>query len=366
MEGYRVLIGNLQDSTWYEEIPVTRINFSHFLNGPGKCDISTSPNPETESLRDKISTDFLKPGRSTIYIEKNGVIVGAYILWELFVIYPSNRLRLIGEGFWSYFRRRIIDEDLNFDDVDQLLIGKTLIANALAYTRGSIVDMSTSGTKVTSGVNIDRQYFQYQRRLYGEAVEDLADRDDGFDFDITSQWIGGSSPPSIAVEYQQYYPQKGTIGDIVFDLDANILRFQWQQKAQKFVSKMYMIGAGTAGDTTLAQVENVGVFAEGYPLLEHKLIKKDISSTITLSQYALRELNKRKQLYEIVQVEVDPRSIETRVGSFTTGDTVRLKINRGFVVINKYYRIMMYDVWVNEGANDERISVSLGSVEATL
>ena len=101
-------------------------------------------------------------------------------------------------------------------------------------------------------------------------------------------------------------------------------------------------------------------------MLEHKLIKKDISKAATLGQYGIRELNKRNQLYEILQVELDPKSIETRVGSFTTGDTVRLKINRGFVVIDKYYRIMMYDVWINEGANEERISVSLGSVEATL
>ena len=364
MEGYRVLIGNLQDATWYEEIPVTRINFSHYLNGPGKVDISTSPNPESLHLRKKISTDYLKPGRSTIYIEKNGVIVGAYILWELFVIYPSNRLRLIGEGFWSYFRRRIIQADDLYDNVDQLLIGRTLIANALAVERGSIVGMSTVTTAVYSGVNIVRNYYAYQRRYVGEAIEDLADKDDGFDFSINSRWIGGSSPATISNEYQQYYPRKGTVGDLVFDLEANILRFQWQQKAQKFVTKMYMVGAGTANDTTLAQAEFVSI--QGYPLLEHKLVKKDVSTSGTLYNYATRELHKRNQLYEILTLELDPRSVETKLGSFSTGDIVRLKINRGFVIIDKYYRIMMYDVWVNEGANEERISVSLSSVEATL
>ena len=366
MEGYRVLIGNLQDATWYEEIPVTRINFSKFLNGPGKVDISTSPNPESSDLRKKINTDYLKPGRSTIYIEKNGVIVGAYILWELFVIYPSNRLRLIGEGLWSYFRRRIIDIDDEFDDVDQLLIGRTLINNALAKTMGEIVGLSTSATIVSSGVAITRNYYRYQRRFVGEAIEDLADREGGFDFDITTRWVPGSSPPTISNEYHQYYPRKGTVGDVVFDLEANILRFQWQQKAQKFVNKLYMVGAGTADDTTLVEATDVGSWSDGYPLLEHKLVKKDVSESSTLREYAIRELDKRNQLYEIISVELDPRSIETRVGSFDTGDIVRLKINRGFVVIDKYYRVMMYDVWVNEGANEERISVSLGSVEATV
>ena len=365
MEGYRVLIGNLQDATWYEEIPVTRINFSKFLNGPGKVDISTSPNPESADLRKKINTDYLKPGRSTIYIEKNGVIVGAYILWELFVIYPSNRLRLIGEGLWSYFRRRIIDKDQTFTATDQLLIGRTLINDAKAKHFGNIVGLSTTGTAVSSGVNITRTYNRYQRRLVGEAIEDLADRESGFDFDITTKWVPGSSPPTISNEYHQYYPRKGTVGDLVFDLEANILRFQWQQKAQKFVNKIYMVGAGTADDTTLVEHTDVTSWGYGYPLLEHKLVKKDISESDTLSEYAIRELDKRNQLYEILTVELDPRSVETAVGSFDVGDIVRLKINRGFVVIDRYYRIMMYDVWVNEGANDERISVALGSVEAT-
>ena len=369
MEGYRVLIGNLQDATWYEEIPVTRINFSKVLNGTGKCDISTSPNPERSAFKDKISSDLLKPGRSTIYIEKDGTIVGAYILWEVFVIYPSNRLRLIGEGFWSYFRKRIINEDALYTNTDQLLIGKNLINGALTAMGqlGKIVGLSVTGTLITSGILVDRNYYGYQRRIVAEAVEDLANKEDGFDFDITSTWIAGSNPPTIANEYQQYYPQKGTVGDIIFDLDANLLRISRQEKAQKVVNRMFMIGGGTAEDTVLTTSYNMGsMSAENYPLLDHKLVKKDITEVSTLVTYGMRELAKRSQLYEILTVELDPQSVETRLGAFTTGDIVRVKADRGFISINKYYRIQTYDVWVNESSNEERISVSLSTVEATI
>jgi len=365
MKGYRVLLGNLQDATWYEEIPVTRINFSHYLNGPGKCDISTSPNPAENNIRNKISTDYIKPGRSTIYIEKDGIIVGAYILWELFVIYPSNRLRLIGEGLWSYFRRRIIEDTVTHTNTDQFVVAKGLIDTALAKTGGSIVGLSTTSTSTSSGVNVDRSYYNYQRRFVGEAVEDLADRDGGFDFEITSKWVAGSSPPTISNEYHQYYPRKGTLAEVVFDLDANLTKISWQQKAQKFVNKLYMVGAGSASDTTLVQSTNIDSFAEGYPLLEHKLVKKDISKESTLTEYSTRELNKRDQLYEVLTLEVDPRSVETRLGAFQTGDLARVKAGRGFISLDKYYRIMSYDVWVNEGANDERIALNMSTVEAT-
>lgn len=368
MEGYRVLIGNLQDATWYEEIPVTRINFSKVLNGTGKCDISTSPNPERDTFKDKISPDLLRPGRSTIYIEKDGTIVGAYILWEVFVIYPSNRLRLIGEGFWSYFRKRIIDKDFLYTNTDQLLIGKALINEAITTLGdlGKIVDLSVTGTLITSGILVDRNYYNYQRRIVAEAIEDLANKEDGFDFDITSTWIAGSSPPAIANEYQQYYPQKGTTGNIVFDLDANLLRISRQEKAQKVVNRMFMIGGGTAEDTVLTTSYNMGSMSADYPLLDHKLVKKDITDVGTLVTYGTRELAKRSQLYEILVVELDPQSVETRLGAFTTGDIVRVTADRGFISINKYYRIQMYDVWVNEGSNEERISVTLSTVEATI
>jgi len=366
MEGYRVLIGNLTDSTWYEEIPVTRINFSQVLNGPGKCDISTSPNPVTDSWRNKISTDYLKPGRSTIYIEKDGVIVGAYILWELFVIYPANRIRLIGEGLWSYFRKRVIETTVEFSGTDQFLIAKNLIDTALNKTGGNIVNMSTTGTSTSSGITLDRSYYGYQRRFVGEAIEDLADRENGFDFEIDTEWVPNSSPPTISNTYRQYYPKKGTTALVVFDLDANLTRLQWQQKAQKFVNKLYMVGAGSADDTTLVTATDVGSLTKGYPLLEHKLVKKDVADSGLLSQYAVRELNQRNQLYEILTLELDPKSVETRLGSFKIGDIARVKASRGWVSLDKLYRIMSYDVWVNEGANDERISLNMAIVEATL
>ena len=123
--------------------------------------------------------------------------------------------------------------------------------------------------------------------------------------------------------------------------------------------------AATASDTTLVQSTNIDSFAEGYPLLEHKLVKKDISKESTLTEYSTRELNKRDQLYEVLTLEVDPRSVETRLGSFQTGDLARVKAGRGFISLDKYYRIMSYDVWVNEGANDERLALNMSIVEAT-
>ena len=367
MEGYRVLLGNLQDATWYEEIPVSRINFSHYLNGPGKCDISTSPNPQTQAYKDKISTEYIKPGRSTIYIEKDGIIVGAYILWELYTIFPTNRLRLIGEGFWSYFRRRIISSDTSYTNTEQLYVARGLINDALSKVQGSIVGISCP-LPATSFTQITKEWFGYERKGVAQAIEELGDRENGFDFSIESQWIAGASPPSIANTVEFYANGKGTDAEnstVVFDLDANLMRLSWQQKAQKFANKVYVIGAGQAEDTTLVESQSTGSYVEGYPLLETKVTRKDLEDTTLISEVASRELKKKSQLYEILQLEVDPRSIETRLGSFTTGDIARVRAQRGFIDIDKYYRVMSYDVWVNEDSNEEKISLDMSTVEAT-
>lgn len=366
MLGYRVLVGDLVTNTLYDELPVTRINFSHVLNGPGKCDISMSPNPQSDLLQKKLIASNIDPAKTVIYIEKDGVVLWAGVLWEVFVVYPANRLRIIGEGFWSYFRRRIIGETTTFTDRDQHYVAKTLIDNALAETGGDIAGISTASTNVTSGVNVSRTYYNYQRRFVGEAIEDLANREGGFDFDIESTWKNPYGTEFISNDFQCYYPRKGTRAETIFDLDANLLRIQWQQKGQKFVNKLYMIGGGSASDTVLTESTDVGSIFEGYPLLEHRLAKKEITNSSTLLEHANRELQLRNQVFQTLTVEVNPKGPETRVGAFTTGDVARVRASRGYLDLDKFYRIMSYDVYVNEGSNDERISVVLSSVEATL
>jgi len=365
VKGYRILIGDLVTNSIYEELTVTRLSFSHVLNGPGKCDISTSPNPQSSALADKIKASNIQPGRGVIYIEKDGVIVWAGILWEVFVVYPAHRLRLIGEGFWSYFRRRIVRNTVTFTDRDQHYIAKSLIDTAIAETGGSIAGLSTAATNVTSGVEVSRTYYDYNRSQVSTLIENLADRQNGFDFGFTSEWDKTTSPNSVSNGFQCYYPKKGTINETVLDIDSNLTRIQWQQKGQKFTNKVYMVGAGTGVDSLLTELTDISSISDGYPLLEHKLAKKEISSTATLTEYNEQELQQRKRVYELLTVETNPKSPETRVGAFTTGDIVTVRASRGYLDLDKYYRIMAYDVYLNQDSNDERISIQLSTVEAT-
>lgn len=364
MEDYRVLVGSLRDNTWVEELPVTRVNYSKVLNGPGKCDISTSPDPRNSLLAKKITETDFEPGRTVIYIEKNGTIVWAGILWEVFVVFPSNRLRLIGEGLWSYFRHRHITTTVTYNSTDQFAVAKALIDTAIGKPAGNVANISTAATPTSSGVNVTRRYPGYQYRQVAEAIEDLGNRTGGFDFDITSTW-STTEAGVVDNKFELYYPSKGTRTEVVFDYPANVTRIQWRRKGQKFANTVHMIGAGSGEATTTASAVDVGSFTDNFPLLEQKLMKKDISVSSTLVERANRELNRRNQVEELIDIDVDAKSIETSVGSFTVGDIVRVRGSNGYLDINKLYRIMSYLVVVDQGANSEKISVIVGTVEAT-
>ncbi len=116
----------------------------------------------------------------------------------------------------------------------------------------------------------------------------------------------------------------------------------------------------------LTESQDVSSIYYGYPLLEHRLAKKEITGPATLLEHANRELQLRNQVFQTLTIEVNPKGTETRIGAFTTGDVARVRANRGYLDLDKFYRVMSYEVYVNQDSNDERISVVLSSVEATL
>jgi hypothetical protein len=99
---YRYLVGDLLTGILREEMPFTGVKYNQVLNGPGAF-------AATIGLRHRKATRAnLDPGRTTIYVERDGVLLWGGILWAARPSTDVAKIDLTGEGFWSYFRRRLI------------------------------------------------------------------------------------------------------------------------------------------------------------------------------------------------------------------------------------------------------------------
>jgi hypothetical protein len=355
MANYRYLVGDLAPASGNglrEEIPFDTVKFSHILNRPGGFS-ATLPLRHTKATRDNLG-----PGRTAIHVERDGVIVWSGILWTAKASIDNATLELGGEGWWSYFRRRLVTTTQTFLAADAFLIARTLINNAQAVAGGS---MGIAVGAETCGVLRDRTYFHYERKPVAEAVEQLAGVQNGFDFAIDVAYVGTTITKTLTLGY----PRRGRITPIIFELGTNIEGLTQEVDATRQANKVDALGTGE-GDTMLIATAADPSALTLYPLLEDVVTFKDVSVINTLTAHAASALTNRAQpvtrLPTLLAVQVNP---DAGLGNYITGDSVQVKAQVGWLGLDERMRIQGYTVTVDTEGR-ERVAVEFAQEEASI
>lgn len=343
MPSYRHLVADLLTGTLREEIPFSTVKYSHVLNRPGGF-AATLPLRHPKATRAN-----LDPGRTAVYVERDGVIVWGGILWTAKASVEGATVEVGGEGFWSYFRRRLVRTTKAYAAADQCFIARDLVAYAQAQAGG---DLGVVVGTETSGVLRDRTYWHYERKNVGEAVEQLAAVQGGFDFNVDVAWVGGVVTKTLQVQY----PRRGRATATVFELGSNIEGLDQEIDATRQANVLDGLGAGEGSSMLIATVSDLSVVPP-YPLLEDVVTYKDTSVATTLQLSALGELVARSTPVERLPTLLAHAGPDTVIGSFITGDTVTVRGTAGYLSVDQQMRITNYEVTVDQNGRE---AVGLG------
>lgn len=356
MPEYRYLVGDLNPTApsngLRDEIPFDTVRFSHVLNRPGGFS-ATLPLRHAKATRTN-----LDPGKTAVHIERDGVLVWSGILWTARANVEGAALDLGGEGWWSYFRRRLIRTTKTFTAADQFLIARTLINDAQAVGGGNVG--IAVGTE-TSGVTRDRTYYHYERKNVGEAVEQLAGVDNGFDFAVDVAYVSGV----ITKTFRLHFPRRGRTTAIVLDLGTNIEGISQEVDATRQANQIDALGAGEGDAMLIATAADTSQLAN-YPLLEDVIALKDVSVVGTLQGHAALETAARvKPVMRMPTLLAHQASPDVGLGSFITGDIVTVRGSDGYLSVDEAMRIMEYSVSIDTDGR-EAVSLGMAQLEATL
>lgn len=312
----------------------------------------------TTTAPSKVTRANLDPGRSAIHVERDGVIVWSGILWTARADVASAVVEVGGEGWWSYFRRRLVRVTRTYSAADQLFIARDLINYAQAQPGGNVGVLV--GTE-TSGVGRDRTYYSYERKGIAEAVEQLAAVTNGFDFAIDVAYESGV----ITKRFRPAYPRRGRTTAIVFELGTNLESLSQEIDATRQANQIDAIGAGEGDAMLIATATDTSQLAS-YPLTEDVIALKDVSVTSTLVGHAALEVAARvapvMRLPTLVAHQASP---DVSLGAFITGDTITVKGSDGYVSVNEQMRIMEYATSVDVNGR-EALTLALAQLEAAL
>lgn len=359
---YRYLFVDLLSNTIIAELPLTGVGFTQQLNQPG--------NFQGHLLISGINTAQFNvdastiPGKCGLYVDRNGILVWGGVIWGRSYNSTSQELSITAQEWESYFAHRRVNETLSFTNTDQLVIAKTLIENAQAQPYGDIgVGYNTAG-QTTSGVLVDRVYYNYELKNVFEAIQDLSRQDDGFDFviDVSYDLITGLPRK----DFNTYYPRSGvayTSGNIdipVFEFPAgNMVEYEYPEDGSLVANTIYALGAGSNEGKLLATAADTARFAEGWALLENTTNYSDINDQTVLTNLAAAQVIAVSYPPVVLKVVV-PAYQNPEFGSYGIGDDCRVIItdNRFPNTLDAIYRIVGLSVQPGEDG-PERVTLTL-------
>lgn len=354
MPTYRILYGDALAHDLLGELPAESVTFTHTLNAPGAATVKMPLRPERAGAVPTISPSSLEEGRTALYIERDGVILWAGLLWSMDGDVGTNVLNLSAEGWLSYFHRRYVRSTLAYSATDQATIAAGLIDYAQGVAGGDL-GVSTADVEAT-GVLRDRTYWGYERKNVGDALVELAAVRNGFDFRFETAWDAGA----LATRLLLTYPPEGRRTDLTFEMGSNVELLSFRRDGTARATQVDALGVGEGEDklsATAADPSLTGIV----PLLEDVVSHSDVKLTSTLLGHAERRLDRGRYSLTVPTVELRPGS-QPSLGSWIVGDQCRLIGSFGLLDIDGTFRITEQRVDVEAGA--EAVALTFAPLEA--
>lgn len=360
---FEIIEGDIPFSTW---------RYSRAKNRPGGWSAQISHrNP-------KASRGALTTNARVLWAERDGVLLFGGILRQPRVAVADSQplsMTVGGDGWFGYWygdgsnRGRFLHDDRVYVQDDQFDIAENLINYTKTFSGTPDIEIRRLGPSGTaSGVLRDRTYFAYEQHNIGQLFTNLAQVINGFEFDVDYRWDTTFDPPRPTPILSLHYPRRGRRTDIVFEQGANVEMLDYAEDGFRQANDIWGTGQGEGDDqlvdnrTATALISPSGT----WPRLEAVYSHSDVKRRATLVDHNRADLARFQRPPTTAKVRI----VETpslRLGSFTTGDDIRLLVDDGWLQVNSFWTVDAFDATGDENGKvsiDVELSLADSSVNS--
>lgn len=295
--------------------------------------------------------DILYAGRNEIRVTRNTSVISA---GKIALAYPqisgdTRQIDITVTGWLDLLAQRftggnqLYGAPAGLPSQDAGAIAWDLINTTQSLTNGSFG--ITQGTIQTS-VSRDRSY---SFKNIKDALQELSQVDQGFDFEITWDKV-----------FKVWYPKIGiNNNNSVFTYPGNIQSLNFQRSAQNIANEIIARGAGTGPDAFTSTVDDAGSQAK-YGLRQMFMDMSDVELQATLTQNAQSQLTFSSDFIDVPSITLTS-SIGPQWGEYGIGDIVPIQILAQTEVlgpINNNFRIDSAEIDVSDN-NVETITLGM-------
>lgn len=318
MADYVYTAYDLRTNVPVADLPLSRVTWSRELNEDGELTAFIGP----DAARGRADLAAVLPGRTAIYVRRDGQFMGAYFLAAPMRRTPAGAEIAAGScrGMLSYFHFRRLAATLTYTQVDQLQIARNLVA---AVDAAGNIGLETEDT-IMSTVLRDRTYAGSELKDVREALLQLGEVDHGFDLAVDVE-TGPDGDPRLILRLS--YPRRGrTVADsgLTLEYPGAVLDYDWAGGGSPPLTTVYGIGTGDGEAALRATATNPDLLTAGWPVLEGDLSITDVSLQATLDAHTRAAADAAAGTVTTPSLSVTADN--PPLGSYLEGDEVRLRI----------------------------------------
>jgi hypothetical protein len=336
---YTYLFCDLRTDTLLAELPLAGVSYSYELNGIGTLSGTIPYNEETLPLDPETAST---PGRTAVYVDRDGVLVWGGIIWTRQDVKGGRAIQ--ASEFLSYLQHRYVKKTLSTDTSllidpryvdkggqrlygDQMWIVWSLMRYAQDQAGGNInIDVNPLAGP-PHGITRTVSYFGYERPEIYKAIAELAAADDGFDFGIEIGWTtaANNDPPRRYRRIRTWYPRRGRTAaesGLVFSKGGghgSIITYDWPEDGTAIVTEMSGLGAGSGEARIVKTASAQDMLDAGWPLLEGVATYEDVVDEAQVQGMTNADLTARQQAQAQPRFEVVADG-DPAFGSYSVGD----------------------------------------------
>jgi hypothetical protein len=209
--------------------------------------------------------------------------------------------------------------------VEQLEIARQIVIDA-QQAKGPYSDISMGASGNNSGKKRKRTYHGYEFKEVWDALKQLSNVINGFDFAFDVTW-GENFQPIKTLTLS--YPRRGRTAEdtkLLLDYPGNIATYQFPEDSSNNVTKTTAIGSGEGDSMLKSTATNQTYLNAGYPQTETTYSYKDIIEQDTLDDHANADLEFVSDRFEGMTIQLPVLGVP-RFGDYIIGDEALIRIH---------------------------------------
>lgn len=258
-------------------------------------------------------------GRCYVVAEREGTPVWGGIVWSRTYQSQAKIFQIYCIAYEKYPYYRLIRSNFIDTTTEQRNIFRSLWSAMMADSNSLQVDIPSSfPNAVIKSLDIRTHEF----KTYGEAMDSIANGDNGFDWTIDINRVGGVYTKTLRIGY----PTLGATSPVIIDYPGSMLNYWQNDTMAGRGTHIFGLGSGEGSTMLVQSVTHSDLLAANFPRYDVEIPLKSVTSSSILSSLTTQAAIIRKPGVPGMTIEIKG-DLDPVFGSYGLGDAIRIYFN---------------------------------------